>query len=84
MLLFVVEICYGVCVCRRRQSRERDGGDHMSERERDEQERKKFMSAAKMKRVSSCDGPHTYMVLWLQNCVALSLCTSMLCYGKFI
>ena len=52
MLLFVVEICYGVCVCRRRQSRERDGGDHMSERERDEQERKKFMSAAKMKRVS--------------------------------
>ena len=39
---------------RRRQSRERDGGagDYRSERERDEEERRKFMSAAKMKRVS--------------------------------
>jgi hypothetical protein len=39
---------------RRQQSQERDGGagDYRSERERDEEERRKFMSAAKMKRVS--------------------------------
>jgi hypothetical protein len=42
-------------MCRRRQSRERDRDDHLTERERDEQERRKFMSAAKMKRVSIPD-----------------------------